>query len=290
MSVEASQPSWPRGSGVQPQDLVITILGSYVHHQRRTVWSGGLVTLLGDFGFSPGAARIALIRLVNRGFLERTRKGRLAFYTLSARGRKLLDEGDQRIFSLGKAPPTTDCWTILWHAIPEDLRLERGRLARRLRFLGFGTLQDGTWISPHDREREVVEVVDDLGVAQFTGVLIGRPALALDFGKFVSRVWPMEELSERYRSYVEEFGRYASGKRGPRLDDREAFLVRTRAVHTFRNFPAEDPELPDDLMSEPGFRAEAVQLFTTLYERLAEPSERYFSAVMEPPASRATAA
>jgi phenylacetic acid degradation operon negative regulatory protein len=61
-------------------------------------------------------------------------------------------------------------------------------------------------------------------------------------------------------------------------------------VHTFRNFPAEDPELPDDLMSEPGFRAEAVQLFTTLYERLAEPSERYFSAVMEPPASRATAA
>ncbi|MFL5818744.1 MAG: PaaX family transcriptional regulator C-terminal domain-containing protein [Conexibacter sp.] len=289
MNANGAEPSWPTSAEIQPQDLVITMLGAYVHHQRRTVWSGGLVTLLGDFGFSPGAARIALIRLVNRGFVERTRKGRLVFYTLTARGRKLLDEGDRRIFSLGKAPATGEQWTILWHAIPEELRLERGRLARRLRFLGFGTLQDGTWISPHDREREVVEVVDDLGVAQYVGVLVGRPALSLDFGKFVSRVWPMDELSERYRTYVQTFGRYAKGRRGGSLDDREAFLARTQAVHAFRKFPVDDPDLPDDFMSEPRVRAEAIEVFTTVFERLAEPAERYFAAAMEPTASRSAA-
>ncbi len=31
--------------------------------------------------------------------------------------------------------------------------LERQRLALRLRFLGFGSLQDGVWISPRDRRR-----------------------------------------------------------------------------------------------------------------------------------------
>jgi phenylacetic acid degradation operon negative regulatory protein len=289
VSVDGPQPSWPTSAEVQPQDLVVTMLGSYVNHQRRTVWSGGFVTLLGDFGFSSGAARIALGRLVNRGFIERTRQGRLVFYTLSARGRKLLDEGDRRIFSLGKAPATTEQWTILWHTIPEELRLERGRLARRLRFLGFGTLQDGTWISPHDREREVVKVVDDLDVARYVGVLVGRPALTLDFGKFVSRIWPMDDLSERYRHYVQTFGRYAKGKRGPSLSDREAFLVRMQAVHTFRKFPADDPDLPEDFMSEPRFRAEAIQVFTTVFERLAEPADRYFSAVMEPKRSRSAA-
>jgi phenylacetic acid degradation operon negative regulatory protein len=273
---------------VQPQDLIITMLGTYVHHQDRTVWSGGLVTLLGEFGFSPGAARIALIRLANRGLLERIRTGRLAFYRLTARSRKLLDEGDRRIFSLGQGPDNAERWTILWHAIPEERRLERGRLARRLRFLGFGTLQDGTWVSPHDRESEVVQVIEDLGVGEFSGVLIGAPAASLDFRTFVSRVWPMDELSERYRQYIDEFGGFAGGK-GHKVSDRDAFIVRTRAMHAFRNFPADDPELPDDYMSAPEFRAEAIAVFTALYQRLADASDRYFSAATEPPVSRAAA-
>ena len=208
---------------------------------------------------------------------------------LTPRSRKLLDEGDRRIFSLGKGPNTAESWTILWHAIPEDRRLERGRLARRLRFLGFGTLQDGTWVSPHDREREVVEVIDDLGVREFSGVLIGTPAGSLDFRTFVSRVWPMDALSERYRLYVEEFGPFAKRKDGAALSDRDAFAIRTLAVHAFRNFPAEDPELPDDFMSEPKFRAEAVEVFSTLYRSLAATSDRYFLAATEPPVSRSAA-
>jgi phenylacetic acid degradation operon negative regulatory protein len=264
------------------------MLGTYVYHQDRTVWSGGLVNLLGEFGFSPGAARIALIRLANRGLLERVRTGRLAFYRLTQRSRRLLEEGDRRIFSLGQGPDSAERWTILWHAIPEDRRLERGRLSRRLRFLGFGTLQDGTWVSPHDRESEVVQVIEDLGVGEFSGVLIGKPAASLDFRTFVSRVWPMDALSERYRLYVEQFGSFARGG-GEELSDRDAFIIRTRAMHAFRNFPADDPELPDDYMSAPQFRAEAIEVFTTLYERLAEASDRHFCAATDPPVSRAAA-
>jgi phenylacetic acid degradation operon negative regulatory protein len=264
------------------------MLGIYVHPHDRTVWSGGLVTLLGEFGFSLGAARIALIRLANRGLLERIRTGRLAFYTLTPRSRKLLEEGDRRIFTLGKGPKTADSWTILWHAIPEDRRLERGRLARRLRFLGFGTLQDGTWVSPHDRESEVVQVIEELGVAEFSGVLVGRPAASLDFRTFAARVWPMDELSERYRAFVEQFGPFARDD-AAELSDRDAFVIRTRAMHAFRNFPADDPELPDDFMSEPQFRAEAIEVFSVIYDRLAEASDRYFSDVASPPVSRAAA-
>jgi len=264
------------------------MLGIYVHPHNRTVWSGGLVSVLGEFGFSPGAARIALIRLAKRGLLARIRTGRLAFYTLTPRTQTLLDEGDRRIFTLGRGPTRAENWTILWHTIPEEHRLERGRLARRLRFLGFGILQDGTWVSPHNREREVAQILEDVGVTEFAAVMIGQPAVSVNFRPFVERVWPMDVLSDRYRQYVEEFAPFVA-KATTRLSDRAAFTIRTRLTHAFRNFPTEDPELPDDFIAEPQFRSEAVTIFTDLYHRLAPASERYFLKVTTAPVSRAAA-
>ena len=179
------------GFEAQPQDLVMTFLGAYLVPHDRLVWSGGLVTLLGDFGFSTGASRVALARMVRRGGLERLRSGRLVSYRPTPRTVALLEEGDRRIFSLGREPHRAELWTALWHAIPEERRLERARLARRLRFLGFGSVQDAMWISPHDREREVVAVIDSLGVGGYAGVMVGRPAAGLDFARArVARVGP----------------------------------------------------------------------------------------------------
>jgi phenylacetic acid degradation operon negative regulatory protein len=258
---------------VQPQDLVITLLGAYVHPREATVWSGGLVQLLGEFGFSTGAARVALARLVRRDLLEPRRDGRLVHYALTPRATALLAEGDRRIFSLGREPHHAELWTVLWHAVPPDQRLARDRLGRRLRFLGFGSVQDGTWISPHDREREVAALLDELGVAEHAGLLLGRPAASVDFRSLAARAWDLDDLSRRYRAFAAAFRRVR-----PR-DDRDAFLTRTRLVHAFRQFPFVDPELPDELMPAPEHRTRAVTLFHDLYERLEAPARRHFDAV-----------
>ena len=266
----------------RPQSLVITLLGAYVHPDDRTVWSGGLVRLLGEFGFSEGAARVALARLTRRDLLARVRDGRLVHYRLTARAAALLDEGDRRIFSLGSDVRAARVWTILWHAIPEQRRLERGRLARRLRFLGFGSVQDGVWISPHDREREVAALLEELRLVGHAAVLLGRPASRIDFEAFAARAWNVDELTRRYRAFVIAFGRYATDGRDG-LDDREAFLVRTRLVHAFRQFPFLDPGLPDDLVPTHGQRARAVGLFHHLYRSLADAARRHFDAATVPP-------
>jgi len=114
----------------------MTLLGAHVYPRDRQVWSGGLVTLLSGFGFSAGAARVALNRLAARDMLTRVKNGRLVHYTLTPHSVAVLTEGDGRIFSLGLEPRRDDVWTVLWHTIPEDRRLERARLVRRLRFLG----------------------------------------------------------------------------------------------------------------------------------------------------------
>jgi phenylacetic acid degradation operon negative regulatory protein len=290
------------GFAAQPQDLVMTFLGAYATPRGRPIWSGGLVTLLGDFGFSTGASRAALSRMVGRGSLERERSGRLVSYRPTERTITLLEEGDRRIFSLGREPHRAELWTALWHAIPEERRLERARLARRLRFLGFGSVQDGMWISPHDRESEVVSLVASLDVAGYAGVMVGRPAEGLDFRALASRAWDLDALDERYRAFVDEFSRAAEAA-APRAADalaaanspadapapvdsadaHEAFQLRTRLIHAFRRFPALDPELPDDLIHAPAHRADAVALFDRLYTDLAPTAQRHFDAVTTTP-------
>jgi phenylacetic acid degradation operon negative regulatory protein len=295
------------GFEAQPQELVMTFLGAYATPRDRPIWSGGLVTLLGDFGFSTGASRVALSRMVQRGSLERERNGRLVSYRPTPRTVTLLEEGDRRIFSLGREPHRAEQWTALWHAIPEERRLERARLARRLRFLGFGSVQDGMWISPHDRESEVVSLIASLDVAGYTGVMVGRPAEGLDFRALASRAWDLDALDERYRAFVDEFASAAKRSAGARganhstasrrtnrsaarraavadaADNHGAFQLRTRLVHAFRRFPALDPELPDDLIHAPAHRADAVALFDQVYTDLAPTAQRHFDAVTTTP-------
>lgn len=259
----------------RPQSLVITLLGAYVYPDDRLVWSGGLVRLLGELGFSPGAARIALARLTRRDLLARERDGRLVHYRLTARASALLEEGERRIFSLGRDVRPARVWTFLWHSIPDERRLERGRLARRLRFLGFGSLQDGVWISPHDREPEVVALLRELRLVGHAAVVLGRPTSSVDQEALVSGAWDIGELARRYRAFELAFRSHAEAVRNG-LGDREAFLVRTRLVHAFRQFPSLDPGLPDELVSTDGHRAAAVGLFHRLYESLAEPAQRHF--------------
>lgn len=270
------------GSQAQPQDLVVTLLGTYVRRRTRPVWSGGLVRLLADLGFSAAASRVALARLVTRGLLARERAGRLVHYRLTPRCIALLDEGDARIFALGAQRNAGDCWTVLWHAIPDDRKLERSRLARRLRFLGFGSLQDGTWIAARDREDDVVALLDDLVVRAYAGVMVGRPAASVDFARVAARAWDLRGLDERYRRFVHTFSPHARDSAPRRMTDRDAFTLRTRLVNAFRAFPALDPELPSSIAPAPPHRDEAVSLFHRLDGGLSAPAQRYFDAVALP--------
>lgn len=262
---------------LQPQDLVVTMLGTYVRPYAHTVWSGGLVALLGEFGFSDGAARAALTRLVRRDLIARVRAGRLVHYELTPRCERLLIEGDGRIFTLGRLPAAVGPWNLLWHQIPEDRRLERTRLGRRLRFLGFGSVQDSVWVAPHDHSSELAELIGELGVAEFATVFVASVREGPGWTALVERAWDLSGLEDGYVAFCAEFERHLSPEAS--LADREAFLVRTRMTHVFRAFAQLDPELPDELAPLSGPRGRAAEVFETLYTSLAASSQRHFDAV-----------
>jgi phenylacetic acid degradation operon negative regulatory protein len=264
---------------LQPQDLALTILGAYTREAGGNVWSGGMVELLGGFGFSNEAARAALARLAGRGLLERHREGRLVHYALTLRATRLLEAGDRRIFSFGRRPPTASRWTTLWHAIPEQRRVERARLAAQLRFLGFGSVQDATWIAAHDRERDLLATLRELDVEAFASVFVGRLSAGLAADALVAQAWDLKQVARLYERFAEELAPFRRATARRRLSDAEAFDVRVRALHRFRGFPSIDPELPDRMGGHERLRARVLATFDVVYDGLAEPAERHFEAI-----------
>ncbi len=260
------------------------MLGTYVRPFGDRVWSGGLVLLLGELGFSTGAARVALTRLVRRGLIARERAGRLVHYRLTSRCNRVLDEGDGRIFALGEPPDDDGAWTVLWHQIPEARRLQRSRLARRLRFLGFGSVQDSVWVSPHDHSDEVRRLLGELQLSEFATLFVAQVGAASGLAALASRAWDLSGLVERYEAFHTGFSPFTRARSRAALSDAQVFAVRTRLIHLFRGFPQLDPELPDELAPLSRARSRAVATFHSLYDELAEPSQRHFDRRTEWPA------
>lgn len=271
-----SEPAWLEPP--QPQDLLLTLLADNVRHRHERVWSGGIVRLLGVFDFSAGASRVALARLVHRHLLEREKVGRTVRYRMTTRAEELLREGDDTIFTLGRADSRDDSATIVFHTLPEELRVQRSRLARRLRFLRFGSVQDGIWVCMGDREEEVLAELERLDVTAYCSVVVGRLSDRPGLQPLVDRAWDLPALAARYETFVAAFAPY---RHRPPADDRDAFCVRTKLMHTFRQFPLLDPGVGGRWWPVPPSRAQAVDLFAALYTRLAPPAHRYFDAVTD---------
>ena len=81
-----------RADADHPRDIALDLFGSFVREHHPLVWSGGLVELMAEFGFTVAASRIALSRLVDSGLIARVQQGRLVHYTITDRGQLLLAE------------------------------------------------------------------------------------------------------------------------------------------------------------------------------------------------------
>lgn len=257
---------------LQPQEVVLGLLGEYVQPEE-SVWSGGLVRLLGDLGFSPAASRIALNRVVGRGLLQTSRSGRFVFYRISPRLEGVHSEARRRLFADFTNAPWNADWTLVWYVIPEERRLERARFGRWLTFRGFGALQDGTRIAPGDRVEDVLSLIEQMKLEPFVKVFVGRLGTPASLRSLIAQVWNLDDLKQRYAILAEEFRRHrhASG-----LKPREAFVVRTRAIEMFRQTVSRDPQLPDSVVGMNWQRADAIQGFHALRDSLAPGARDYF--------------
>lgn len=270
----------------RPQDLVFTLFGEFLLHRRGPVWVGSLIALLEPLGVSESNVRTVLSRMMSKGWFRTIRQGRRSYYELSERGRRLLEEGEARIYHPPRDAPWDGEWTLVAYSIPEERRELRDRLRLRLSWLGFGSLGNGLWISPHDAGERVREAAAELDVDEHLEAFRGAHLGVSDADRLVEKCWNLEALNERYEAFID---RHLSGflalKEGgaDTLSEREAYVRRFELVHEYREFPLLDPYLPRPLHT-PDWAGECAESLLKVYrEALRESADRFVGSRVETP-------
>jgi len=254
-------------SGGGPQHMLITLLGDYWFGRDELLPSAALVDLLAEFGANENASRQAMRRLTQRGLLAQGKEGRLTYYGIPSSIVAAQRVRLARAVTFGADFVHWDGqWTVVSFSIPESARDVRRLLRNGLRNMAFGALQDGVWISPHDRTGEAIELLDELGVARGH---VMRAAWELRAGDrdAIAESFELESLAAEYAAFIAEYEPRREWAAGP-VDARTALQVRTKLTNDWLAFRLSDPELPHPLLPDDWPRRRARELFLELYDRL----------------------
>lgn len=266
--------------------LLLTILGELVLPNGGSAWTQSLVGLMESLGVRDKAARQAIARTHDRGWLTRDRIGRQTRWTLSQLAVELLSDGAEKIYRLGSTPPPWDRqWLVLLASVPERDRNSRYRMTVGLGWEGFGSVGQGIWLSPHpDREPAAVELLRSLGVdaVSFRAELgaLGSPR------SLAEQAWDLPAVRAAYDEFLTD----TEGAANTSIPDAEAAAGLVTLVHRWRRFPLLDPGLPEALLPDdwPGW--EAARRFADVRAALAGPAHRWWREAEAGHDARVTAA
>ncbi|MFQ5592928.1 MAG: PaaX family transcriptional regulator C-terminal domain-containing protein [Anaerolineae bacterium] len=271
---------------MRSQDKVFTLYGDYLRFREEPVSIDSLITLLGQLDLSEAAVRSVLWRMTRKGWLTMDRSGPKSFYCLTDKGRKLLEEGEQRIYHPPRNKPWDSSWYLIAYSIPEDRRRLRDRLRVRLLWLGCGALTSGVWISPHNIRDEVEDIATSLDITGHIEVFCAQHLGFSDVHDLISQCWDLPAVNARYAAFIEKYRpEYERCQAGIHSDGgllpAECFVHRFMLVHEYREFPFLDPYLPRELLPEDWRGDEAVELFRAYHELLTDRAEVYVDQVCE---------
>lgn len=251
-----------------PQAVLMTVLGQYCLDENPAVSTNGHLEVLARIGLAAQAGRLTLSRMVERGLLERLRRGRIAYFRISELGLHVMRNQQRRTFHepAGSTSPA-GAWTILSFSIPESRRKERHLLRRRLAWEGFGLLRDGVWIAPGDHDlTEMYQALTDIGVDprdQRIEAFRCYPKFD-DVEGMISRVWELDELAGLYQQFLRDWDvpDHAPGA----TDELGKDIL---LITTWRQLLRETPRLPTEHLPADWPAARCQDLFQTLHDRYA---------------------
>ena len=255
------------------KSLLLTVLGEFVLPAGGSAWTSSLIAAASAMGVGEKNARQAISRIGEQGILSSTRHGRNVRWSLTPAGRRLLEDGAERIYRLGGTAQNWDgCWLVVHCPVAEAQRTVRNRLRTQLAFLGFGELSANLLVSPHtDREPALRRVLDDLGVLPESLVLRSQVDEPGEATRMVATAWNLEQLAKTYA----EFQRAHETIRP--TDDVAAFRATVLLVHDWRRFPFIDPDLPPELLPTPWVGHTSAELFQTSRRTWSDRAQGWFA-------------
>ncbi len=267
----------PERPVTRPNSFVFTLYGDMVARLSPdgSLWIGGLIALMSSFGVSPAAVRQAVSRMARQGWLLARREGNRAFYTVTERGRRRIEELTPRIY--GPVIEWDGRWRLLSYAIGEAHRKRRERLRKELGALGWAQLSPSTWISPSDTLAAAREAARTTGTLEAVNLFTSEYRGPLSDRALLERCWNVGEIASAYDAFIAHYQpRLRRERERSDLGDEAALVERLWLVHDYRKFVYIDPGLPSELLPPHWPGTAAAALFREYYAAIDAKSQRYF--------------
>lgn len=240
---------------------MMSFFGIHVLGRGGALSSACVIDAFARVGVGEDAVRSTLTRMVGRGLLERHRRGRRMYFSLTARASAVLADGQERIWRTGAVNREWDgTWTLVGFSLPESWRRERHDLRSRLVWAGFGPVQSGLWVAP--RRVDVTELAEELGLADRIRAFHGQAAPPTEAGPLLHAAFDIDAIAGGYRSFLDRWG--GPVPPGDAADD----MARQLLLHTdWLELVRDDPHLPAEHLPEDWPAERAEELFRTLSGR-----------------------
>ncbi len=260
------------------QFFIFNLFADYIlPYKEGWAWTHELLYLLELLGVSDRAARTTLSRMKQQGWFETDRDGRRSRYTLTEKGRAIIAEGDKRIFET-----PIDNWNGEWHfviySLPEEKRPLRNELRKKLVWFGFGNLAPGTWVGAHNRQAEIEQIVQEMGIESNVSLFAGRRTGLMTDEQIVAKCWQLDDLESMYADFVMRWKARVEPELNllHKLPVQQRFHLRFMLTYDFQPFPRKDPNLPTVLLPENWSGFAARRLFTAYRLKLNEGVPEFF--------------
>ena len=266
----------------RPNSFIFALFGDFIHRPGRpdpAIWIGSLARLMATFGISEPAVRQAVSRMSRQGWLQATRRGSRAFYTVTGHSRRRIELVSPRVY--GPVVEWDGRWRMLTYSVSETTRERRDRLRKDLSVLGWAPLSASTWISPADALDGARDAAESAGVLGDIDLFVGEYRGPRTDRELLERCWDLAAIARAYDEFVERYRpRFERECAKGGLGDEEAFVERMWLFHDFRKFAYVDPGLPSELLPAHWHGNVAAALFREYYAQIAVKSTRFFESVM----------
>ena len=261
----------------QPRQLLLAFLGEHVlDDDPGPIRASVLIGVLEGAGIAAPATRATLDRLVNSGFLERSRSGREILFSLTENGAAVLREAAGRVRSSRPFDPLGTGWTLVTFSIPEEQRTLRYHLRSTLTWAGFAPLRDGLWLAPG--EVDLVSSLEPLREELPPNAILAFHARELPgypIGESVRVAWDIEAIRREHLAFIETWTDPASWDEAT-----SALSLRAMLVADWLALLRVDPRLPREFMDERWPASRSYETYRRVHESLTADSDAEFEALL----------
>jgi phenylacetic acid degradation operon negative regulatory protein len=257
---------------VNARAALFDLYGDHLVSRGRQAPVATLVRCLGALGIGAPAVRTAVSRMVRQDWLVAVRSPAGAGYALTPRALRRLDEAGARIYRT-----RSEAWDGRWQLLSIDRirdRSRRERVKAGLRYLGYGPIDETTWLAARPSTELAGLLASEAVAAEpFTAVHDG------DTLAMASRVWDLDALAASYDGWLAE-ARAVVARLEPQGSDEAAFATRSELVHEWRKFLFTDPGLPDQLLPADWPGTAAARYFDQQASRLLPAAGRFIDSCL----------